>query len=202
MDCRDFRTHLKDVDLKNNSLTDRCREHLEKCRSCRVYFESLRLVEHAGVLSAKSPAGLEERVMEGISFNRNLHPHRRARQPVESRGWVRLAAAAVLLVVVSVSLTLGFAKGNRDDLVIIHLHLAAPGAEEVAVVGDWNEWEAGTDLLQDTDGDGVWEIRLEISRGQEYRYQFLIDGHRWIADPSAPLKVDDGFGGTNSILDI
>jgi 1,4-alpha-glucan branching enzyme len=84
----------------------------------------------------------------------------------------------------------------------VRLVLAAPGAESVSVVGDWNGWDPERDRLRDPDGDGVWEIRLRLQSGQEARYQFLVDGERWLADPLAPLRVEDGFGGTSSVLQI
>jgi 1,4-alpha-glucan branching enzyme len=56
--------------------------------------------------------------------------------------------------------------------------------------------------MHDADGDGVWELRLKLNESGEYQYQFLINGKRWVPDPNAPLQVEDGFGGTNSVLDI
>jgi len=35
-----------------------------------------------------------------------------------------------------------------------------------------------------------------------YTYNFLLNGRRWIADPSSLRHVDDGFGGTSSVLDL
>jgi hypothetical protein len=146
-----------------------------------------------------------------------------------------LAAAAVLLVVASVSLTLFFSErrfpqrvtvseektgetreeamvkqsendtdrqATGEEVVTVHLSLEAPEAERVAVVGDWNGWDADRHLMHDRDRDGVWELRLQLKEGGEYQYQFLINGEKWIPDPKAPLKVNDGFGGTNSVLDI
>jgi 1,4-alpha-glucan branching enzyme len=72
----------------------------------------------------------------------------------------------------------------------------------VYVVGDWNNWNAAADPLHDDNSDGIWETTIELEAGNEYRYQFYIDDNRWIADPNAPLKIDDGFGGQNSILRI
>jgi 1,4-alpha-glucan branching enzyme len=72
----------------------------------------------------------------------------------------------------------------------------------VALVGDWNRWDPEAQKLRDPDGDGVWELEVRLKRGQEQRYQFLIDGERWVADPEAPLKVEDAFGGMSSVLQI
>jgi hypothetical protein len=139
--------------------------------------------------------GLEEKVMARIADD--TKPAKRAFPRS-----LQLAAAAVLLVAMSVTLTLAVTSRSGSETVIVHLYLSAPDAVQVAVVGDWNEWNGDADLLRDKDGDGVWEIRLEVPRGQEYQYQFLIDGRQWIPDPNAAIKVDDGFGGMNSVLDI
>ncbi len=195
MECREFREKFKNIQVEGEELSSRYREHLEECRSCSIYVRSFRLVEHPSGLHSDGPAGLTDRVMARLS------PENPARTSEPVR-WIRLAAAAILLVTVSVAGTLGMVDRTREGYVVVHLHLTAPGAERVAVVGDWNEWEPGSDLLQDKDGDGVWETRVEVPLGQEYRYQFLIDGEKWIADPGAAISVDDGFGGTNSILDI
>ena len=57
-------------------------------------------------------------------------------------------------------------------------------------------------MASDADGDGVWEIQVPLRRGQEHQYQFLIDGSLWVPDPTAPLQVDGGLGGVNSVLQI
>jgi len=91
---------------------------------------------------------------------------------------------------------------NSQDVITVHLTLEAPEAESVAVVGDWNGWDPEKNRMSDPNRDGIWELRLKLEKGGEYQYQFLINGNRWIPDPDAPLKVKDGFGGTNSVLNI
>ena len=140
-----------------------------------------------------------------------------------------LASAAVLLIAVSVSLTLNFtgdssagvsaeASGPQNKAeqvaldeaapemggrtVTVHLRLDAPEAKSVAVVGDWNGWDPAQHRMKDANEDGVWELTLSIEKGGEYQYQFLINGEKWMPDPNAALKVEDGFGGTNSVLNI
>jgi 1,4-alpha-glucan branching enzyme len=91
---------------------------------------------------------------------------------------------------------------NPDEMIIVRFELRAPDARDVAVVGNWNRWDPQAQKLGDPDGDGVWEIEIPLKRGEEHQYQFLIDGTNWIPDPDAPLQVDDGFGGVNSVLQI
>ena len=70
------------------------------------------------------------------------------------------------------------------------------------MVGDWNGWNPDAHPLTDDNGDGIWETEIKLHPGKEYRYQFYIDKEIWIADPDAPLAIEDGFGGVNSILRI
>jgi len=34
----------------------------------------------------------------------------------------------------------------------------------------------------------------------EHQYQFVVDGRTWRPDSTAHAQVDDGFGGTNSVI--
>ena len=85
----------------------------------------------------------------------------------------------------------------------------APGAHNVQLAGAWDgntflrgsEWTRDTrvGLMQDTDRDGVWELRVPLGPGR-YEYAFLIDGVFWEADPANPERVPDGQGGARSVL--
>jgi len=195
MKCEDVRKQLIDLREAGEMITTECREHLNQCPQCRAFFHALRIVEGGESVNPVHSPGLEEKVMLQIS-----HADKPVRRAFPRS--LQLAAAAVLLVVMSVTITLAVTSRSGSETVIVHLYLSAPDAEQVAVVGDWNEWSADADILRDRDGDGVWEIRIKVPRGQEYQYQFLIDDQQWIPDPNAAIKVDDGFGGMNSVLDI
>ncbi|MDP6947211.1 MAG: glycogen-binding domain-containing protein, partial [Myxococcota bacterium] len=71
---------------------------------------------------------------------------------------------------------------------------------EVLLSGTFNDWatdaEAATSLVQ-TAG-GVWTATVGLPGGV-HQYKFIVDG-QWMTDPSNEMEVDDGFGGTNSVL--
>lgn len=71
----------------------------------------------------------------------------------------------------------------------------------VSVAGTFNGWNAAAHVLSDPDGDGVWEVTVYCEPG-EYAYQFVIDGKRWVGDPSAAKSEDDGFGGRNALVGV
>ena len=76
-----------------------------------------------------------------------------------------------------------------------------PSAREVALVGSFNAW-------QSKDGEmvqirpGLWEGVLDVPARGTHRYKFLINRSRWINDPENPLRIEDGFGGFNSLIAI
>jgi len=48
----------------------------------------------------------------------------------------------------------------------------APNARAVSVIGEWNDWTAGTDRLAPRDGSGIWEGFIPKARpGQLYKYR-------------------------------
>jgi len=77
--------------------------------------------------------------------------------------------------------------------------LAAPGARSVHVAGSFNDWRPTTLALRDHDRDGVWRADVVLPVG-EHEYMFVVDGERWVTDPSAGRYVDDGFDRQNGLL--
>lgn len=71
----------------------------------------------------------------------------------------------------------------------------------VALVGDFNKWRSEAVMFNRAE-HGLWEAELPCQPAGEYRYKFLINGERWIEDPSHGLKTDDGLGGFDSLLII
>jgi 1,4-alpha-glucan branching enzyme len=83
------------------------------------------------------------------------------------------------------------------DTVFVHFSLSAPTAHAVSLAGSFNGWQpAQLQLRRAT--DGTWEATIPLPVG-EHRYQFVVDGQRWVPDPAA-TQADDGFGGTNSVI--
>jgi Glycogen recognition site of AMP-activated protein kinase len=78
--------------------------------------------------------------------------------------------------------------------------LVAPDAKKVAVVGDFNGWDAKHAGYQaHHSGGGVWSVTASLPVGH-HRYSFVVDDSLWVADPSAPRAVDNDFGVTNSAI--
>ncbi|BAM04063.1 putative glucosidase [Phycisphaera mikurensis NBRC 102666] len=70
----------------------------------------------------------------------------------------------------------------------------------VAVAGDFNAWSADADpMAPDGGAPNRWSATVDLPPGLT-RYKFVIDGSRWIADPTAERGEPDGQGGTNSVV--
>jgi hypothetical protein len=85
-----------------------------------------------------------------------------------------------------------------DQRVEVVLKLEYPQAEDICVIGSFNNWETGASRMA-LAPDGVWTIRLLLPPGN-YPYKFIVDGETKIPDPKARKLEPDGFGGMNSIL--
>ena len=130
----------------------------------------------------------------------------------------RLAALALLALALPVSgcgslAKLDFIKRRLPPPYVVEggvlFQFASPSARVVQVAGSWpeNDWLRGQaenaryDLgrMEDSDGDGIWTIVVPIEPGR-YQYKFRVDDTNWKEDPNNPQRVDDGFGGSNSLL--
>ena len=79
----------------------------------------------------------------------------------------------------------------------ISLELVKPGAKQVAVAGDFNEWKPERSPLVQI-GNGRWVGDLNVTPGR-HEYLFVVDG-QWLPDPNAKENVQNPFGGKNSVL--
>lgn len=201
MTCEAFRKELRRLigdswDAPGLEISDEMREHTETCVACRVRLDAAVALHGPDPGTLTASADLAERTMRRIAevpFGRVGGQRSRV---------IPLLAAAALLVFVTAAVTIAIVGPRARSTVEVHLVLSAPGATSVAVVGDWNGWDLGAQELRDDDGDGLWELRFRVDPGRDYEYQFVVDGSTWRSDPLAALQVDDGFGGTNSVLDI
>jgi Glycogen recognition site of AMP-activated protein kinase len=82
--------------------------------------------------------------------------------------------------------------------VFVQFRLDAPQASSVRLAGGFTGWKPTYALQEVT--TGVWSILIPLEPGV-HDYAFVVDGTRWVVDPTAPT-VDDGFGGVNSRLSV
>lgn len=72
-----------------------------------------------------------------------------------------------------------------------------PSAEQVSIVGDFNDWSVtATPLTRDS---GVWSTTVPLTPGRHV-YAFVVNGETWLADPRAPQATDADFGRPGSVI--
>jgi len=87
---------------------------------------------------------------------------------------------------------------NAPATVVVRFTLVAQGARQVAVAGDFNDWNPQSTMLVNQDGQGNFVGTLSLPPGA-HEYMFVVDG-KWVTDPTASELRPDGFGRTNAIL--
>ncbi|MBU0717169.1 MAG: AAA family ATPase [Planctomycetes bacterium] len=74
-----------------------------------------------------------------------------------------------------------------------------PGANEVQLAGDFNDWMPHTTPMRRL-SNGDFEVRLRLPRGR-YSYRLVVDG-RWSHDLHNPLVETNEYGELNSVAEV
>lgn len=77
--------------------------------------------------------------------------------------------------------------------------LEAADAEEVLLMGDFNNWSPKKHPMQ-KDENGIWNKAVMLSSGH-YEYKFLVDG-QWREDPQNNRRCANCFGTFNNIIHL
>jgi hypothetical protein len=164
--------------------------------------------------------GFEARLLSRVraAVDRGEPPGLTARGPGRRLGWlvapraftvsplVGLAVAAGFAGIVATT-TLALSEDIRVDPVaqsagqVVHFAIAAPTATTVSLVGDFNAWDVKTTRMTTGAVEGLWVVTVPLAAGS-YQYAFVIDDTTWMADPAAPIALEDEFGTPSSVLTI
>jgi chromosome partitioning protein len=75
-----------------------------------------------------------------------------------------------------------------------------PGAQAVAVAGDFNDWQPEKTRMLNHGDPGTFRAIVPLTPGR-YRYRLVVDGN-WLADPHNVYTEPNGFGGVNSVVEV
>lgn len=161
------------------------------------------VLERLETLQAQAPAGLIPDILAALPATRRRRLRERLGVSLPDRRWQwimpALAGAAAMLVVM-----LGvrqLTSPRQPQQVLVHFQIHAPGAQQVELVGDFNNWSPGAIRLRGPDASGHWTANIDLPEGH-YEYQFLVNGKTWVTDPNAIAHRPDGFGRENAIVDV
>lgn len=168
---------------------------------------SARFLSQLKAKVAPSPVSLWDRIRAAIAEPRTLEWNLAGAMAaaclavVAVAGLVKMVPERIAEVPVeAISAQTIAARGERESKVFVRLVLLQPGAQSVAVAGDFNGWNPGETKLERSEG-GMWTATIPLKPGR-YQYMFVIDGKQWIADPLAGEASGDGFGSENAVLDV
>jgi 1,4-alpha-glucan branching enzyme len=72
--------------------------------------------------------------------------------------------------------------------------------ENVSLVGDFNDWNTEANPMKHRK-DGAFEATVNLEKGHEYQFRYLLDGRKWENDNGADRYVRSPYGDAeNSIV--
>ena len=182
--------------------------HCEECPDCAHRFAALiplirrdlePITPHV-LVSTNVEKSFEDAVMKGIGLGLKDTGRKPEQLPKNRKRIPLWAMAAAAILILSIGVGIGMYVEQSSETTTVHFVLDAPNAQSVQLAGDFNSWDASKYEVKKVSENGPWEITVRLTRGQVYAYNFVIDGQQWVADPSAMAQIDDGFGGTSSLL--
>jgi 1,4-alpha-glucan branching enzyme len=72
-------------------------------------------------------------------------------------------------------------------------------ANTVHLVGDFNEWNE-TNTEMEKLKDGRFKVTIDLDRGREYQFRYLVNQQEWHNDWEADKYVPNPFSGDNSVV--
>lgn len=89
----------------------------------------------------------------------------------------------------------GLEDGITLSIGSMSLSLFAPEKEYVYVIGDFNDWTPTSEYLMNKETAGAdstwfWIENISLNAGEEYAFQYLVDGEIRIADPYSSQILD------------
>jgi 1,4-alpha-glucan branching enzyme len=78
---------------------------------------------------------------------------------------------------------------------------AAPTANKVSLVGEFSNWNKGSNQMK-LNKNGKFTTTLELEKGRDYRFRYLVDENQWMNDWHADKYVQNPYGGEDSVVSV
>ena len=88
---------------------------------------------------------------------------------------------------------------DANGVVPTQFVLKAPHASRVALVGDFNAWDATATPMTRDAATGIWTTTVRLPVGRHV-YAYMVDGGSWTLDPRAATAQDPDFGTPSSVV--
>lgn len=77
--------------------------------------------------------------------------------------------------------------------------LAKEIANRVNLLGDFNNWNI-ENIPMKKSKSGDFSVSIDLEKGKEYQFKYLIDGKEWLNDTDADKLVPNEFQSQNSVV--
>jgi len=74
--------------------------------------------------------------------------------------------------------------------------------DEVAVVGDFNDWNPEEGKMDYVKTRDVWKKGVSFEPGETHEFRYLVDGTEWRNDEAADEYVPNSYFGENSVVKV
>jgi 1,4-alpha-glucan branching enzyme len=74
--------------------------------------------------------------------------------------------------------------------------------ESVAVVGDFNGWNARQHVMTLDKKNGVWKKSITFEPGTRLEFRYFADGTQWLNDDTADEFVPNGYLSQNCVVEL
>ncbi|MDZ4771283.1 MAG: isoamylase early set domain-containing protein [Chloroflexota bacterium] len=91
-----------------------------------------------------------------------------------------------------------YLKSKAEVKVTFSLPAAVQG-ETVFLVGDFNEWSETTTPMK-KQKDGSFSLTLNLEKGHEFQFRYLVNGTEWHNDWEADKYFPNPYSGDNSVI--
>ena len=68
----------------------------------------------------------------------------------------------------------------------------AGSAKWVNLAGEFNNWDTKS-IPMKKNRNGDFSVSIDLEKGREYHFKYVIDGHTWINGPNADKHVPNPF---------
>ena len=75
----------------------------------------------------------------------------------------------------------------------------ANSANQIYLAGDFNNWDVESIPMKSLK-NGEFTVSLDLEKGREYQFKYLIDGCRWQNETEADKIVTNEFQNENSVI--
>ena len=106
---------------------------------------------------------------------------------------MKIISISLFLIIISIAYSINITEEG------ILFEYEDDNAQSVYLVGSMNGWDT-TATPMSKDEDGVWRILLKLDYG-DYTYKYMVDGN-WQFDQENSQFEDDGYGGSNSVIQL